>query len=194
MHTRSRRISRPSQIVQTRARYARNFVGTRSRVCLNGYSSDLRYDTRRRAQCGKCHITYGSQHSSNGRSDGGERVRLVLKTSFHKSVRLPRPPGPHRETECYGIRCYGLTAMLYVTFTHDSQPQSWLLRRAGARSHDFVVESGLRTRHVPRPGTLTSIPGPGNAELSLFWQLGQLRLPHCRSPPRSNSRAEPRSV
>ena len=59
----------------------------------------------------------------------------------------------------------------YVTLL--SQP---VLRRAGARSHDFVVAIGFAHPVCTSPRDPNSIPRPRNAESSPFWQLGQLPL------------------
>ena len=50
------------------------------------------------------------------------------------------------------------------------------MRRAGARSHDFVVAIGFAHPACTSPRDRNSIPRPRNAELSPFWQLGQLPL------------------
>ena len=50
------------------------------------------------------------------------------------------------------------------------------MRRAGARSHDFVVAIGFAHPACTSPRDPNSIPRPRNAELSPFWQLGQLPL------------------
>jgi hypothetical protein len=59
----------------------------------------------------------------------------------------------------------------YVTLL--SQP---VLRRAGALFHDFVVAIGFAHPPSSSPRDPKSIPRPRNAELSPFWQLGQLPL------------------
>ena len=64
-----------------------------------------------------------------------------------------------------------------------SQP---ILRRADARSHDFVVAIGFAHPPSSSPRDPNSILRPRNAELSPFWQLGQLplvpaKLDVCRS-------------
>ena len=64
----------------------------------------------------------------------------------------------------------------YVTLL--SQP---VLRRAGARSHDFVVAIGFAHPVCTSPRDLNSIPRPRNAELSPFWQIGQLPSCMCKS-------------
>ena len=49
-----------------------------------------------------------------------------------------------------------------------------LLRRAGARSHDFVVAIGFAHPPSSSPRDPNSIRRPRNAELSPLWQIGQL--------------------
>ena len=56
-----------------------------------------------------------------------------------------------------------------------SQP-TW--PRAGARSHDFVVAIAFVHPPSSSPRDPSSIPRPGNAELSPFWQIGR---PHERT-------------
>ena len=63
--------------------------------------------------------------------------------------------------------------LLWAYVTLLSQP---VLRRAGARSHDFVVAIGFAHPACTSPRDPNSIPRPRNAELSPFWQLGQLPL------------------
>ena len=50
------------------------------------------------------------------------------------------------------------------------------MRRAGARFHDFVVAIGFAHPACTSLRDPNSIPRPRNAELSPFWQLGQLPL------------------
>ena len=67
---------------------------------------------------------------------------------------------------------------LYQYVTLLSQP---VLRRAGARSHDFVVAIAFVYPPCTSPGDPQSIPRPRNAELSPFWQIGQLPSCTCKS-------------
>ena len=64
----------------------------------------------------------------------------------------------------------------YITLL--SQP---VLRRAGARSYDFVVAIGFAHPACTSPRDPNSIPRPRNAELSPFWQIGQLPSCMCKS-------------
>ena len=83
--------------------------------------------------------------------------------------RLPhsRPPEPYSAPRARAAGKMGT----YVTLL--SQP---VLRRAGARSYDFVVAIGFAHPACTSPRDPNSIPRPRNAELSPFWQLGQLPL------------------
>ena len=48
-----------------------------------------------------------------------------------------------------------------------------VLRRAGARSHDFVVAVAFVHPSCTSPRDPNSIPRPHNAELSPFWKIGR---------------------